>query len=115
MLLVKRCWYIDGQKMKAQKQKADADRAGKEVSEYAKAFLDENLNYAVEWTGTCKVTELDLFFNLLVYSTKATYESCYKLFDTYTKSAADDFMTRLEWLDMCKRVPFKLTEPMQDS
>jgi hypothetical protein len=115
LLLLKRCFYIETQKAKAKQQEADANAVGRTVSAHAKEFLDDDIDYAADWTGKCKVTEFDLFFNLLVYSVKPLYTSCEKLFDKFTTTAQDSIMTRAEWSELCKRVPFKLKVDIQEA
>lgn len=65
------------------------------------------------------VSDVDLYFNLLVFSTKPLCKSCKQLFQQSHAGAEgkhdeDKVMSRQEWRDFCNRAPVTLPKDIQE-
>jgi hypothetical protein len=109
LLLLKRCMYVEMHKKDLKDHK--------DLKEIKKESGDQ-----YEFRGICKVTDIDLYFCLLVYSLKPLYPSCWSLFDKFTNEndsrrsgLKDDILFRNEWDELLKRAPFKLERDTQEA
>eukprot|EP00928_Gymnodinium_smaydae_P010306 TRINITY_DN13872_c0_g1_i1.p1 TRINITY_DN13872_c0_g1~~TRINITY_DN13872_c0_g1_i1.p1 ORF type:complete len:983 (-),score=246.39 TRINITY_DN13872_c0_g1_i1:58-3006(-) len=84
-------------------------------------FLSEDFTLA-DFDGKVTVTDTDLYFILLVYSTKPMFSTCQALFDKF-ESGADTkepsfegvYLDETEWSDFCKRAPVKIPDTIRGS
>uniref|UniRef100_A0A7S0ZQC4 Uncharacterized protein n=1 Tax=Noctiluca scintillans TaxID=2966 RepID=A0A7S0ZQC4_NOCSC len=69
------------------------------------------------WNDMVRITDLDLYFNLLVYNSKAMFSTCQTLFDNFEKGGDDrppDKMTRHEFEALCQAVLETVSEEIVD-
>mmetsp|Transcript_8102 Transcript_8102/g.23210 ORF Transcript_8102/g.23210 Transcript_8102/m.23210 type:complete len:970 (+) Transcript_8102:2-2911(+) len=111
MLLRKKLMYISSMVRAAKDKKKKAESVGAELPEKDKRFLDENFK-AANYDETIPTQEVDLSFNLLVYSMKPMFNSCQTMFDKYQDST-EEVMTYKEWMTMCSRAPVRLPDNAQ--
>lgn len=96
LLLLKKTLYVQ---QRVRQLKAQSD-AGQQVPESQKHMLTEDF-VSDHFHDKIPVSDLDLYFNLMVYSTKPMLSTCEQLFDQFT---AGKEMTHEEWADMCSTV-----------
>lgn len=80
--------------------------------------LDKSLHPFLEadpsaYTGPVYVTQLDLYFCLLVFSTKPLYQSCFDLWDRF-ENHGKPYLDKRAWFDLCERVPIKMPEEIRE-
>eukprot|EP00929_Paragymnodinium_shiwhaense_P038990 TRINITY_DN20518_c0_g1_i1.p1 TRINITY_DN20518_c0_g1~~TRINITY_DN20518_c0_g1_i1.p1 ORF type:complete len:1014 (-),score=268.59 TRINITY_DN20518_c0_g1_i1:62-3103(-) len=109
LLLLKKSHFVARQKKAAEAQIKDG-----KVPPHLQKFVSPDFK-VMQYNGPVLVSDVDLFFNLLVYSTKPMFSSGQALFDKF--SASEDpnpYLTHEEWSNFCVRVPLKLPEDIQD-
>mmetsp|Transcript_7096 Transcript_7096/g.15284 ORF Transcript_7096/g.15284 Transcript_7096/m.15284 type:complete len:987 (-) Transcript_7096:113-3073(-) len=116
LLLLKKSTYINNAKKLAMRKAAEAQALNKELPAHFKEILDP-LVTAATFHGKVLVTDVDLYFILLVFSTKPLFITCNSLFDKFEhrdgKQHNDLHLTRAEWANLCQRVPVTLPEEVQ--
>lgn len=107
LLIIKKNVYFQSQVSLAK----DAEKNGgiENVPKNLKKFLDPTYD-VTKWHGVSRVTDLDLYFNLLVYSTKPLYSSCWILFDKY-ETEDKGYLNKEEWNEFVSSSPVLLEDP----
>eukprot|EP00927_Polykrikos_kofoidii_P071057 TRINITY_DN67392_c0_g1_i1.p1 TRINITY_DN67392_c0_g1~~TRINITY_DN67392_c0_g1_i1.p1 ORF type:complete len:999 (+),score=156.69 TRINITY_DN67392_c0_g1_i1:175-3171(+) len=77
------------------------------VPEHLREFLVEGFNPG-EWNGKVSVTDLDLYFNLMVMSTKPMFSTCATLFDKF-ENDNKGYLNRTEWSECCVSIAISLS------
>lgn len=119
LLLMKKNLFVQSQKKIAHIKEDEVKKNGGSVPKYLQPFLEENYD-VTKYHSMVRVTDLDLYFNLLVFSTKPMLTTCHLLFDKFqiapNHQMADGnmYMDRGEWTNLCARVPVKLPETIQE-
>lgn len=107
LLIIKTNTYFENTRRMALKR---AEKLGDgNVPASLKRFLDPNFTVS-QWHEPVRVTDLDLYFNLLVYSTKPMFSSCEILFDRF-ETEDKGYLNREEWEELCLTVPVLLEDP----
>jgi hypothetical protein len=109
ILIIKRNMYFQSQKVMAKKAYDSAGQNKSSVPKTLQKFLDDDYDIS-KWNGIARVTDLDLYFNLLVYSTKPQYSTCATLFDRFEM---DDkgYLDKSEWNEFLLFSPIELSNP----
>lgn len=112
LLLLKKTMFVESQKKVAKEKK----EAGGEVPKHLKQFLEEGFD-VTKYHAVVRVSDLDLYFNLLVFSTKPMLSTAHFLFDKFTSEKKTPeghlYMDSAEWANFCTRVPVKLPDKIQ--
>jgi len=106
LLIIKTNMYFESQKENA--RRAEKSMGAGNLPKPYKQFLDPNFDIS-QWHESVRVTNLDLYFNLLVYSTKPLFSSCAVLFDRF-ECEGKDYLSREEWNELCLCVPILLDD-----
>lgn len=110
LLLLKRQMYFDRQ-MKAAKEarsKSKKDSIPKSLEEFQQDLTVDR------WNGKARVTDVDLYFNLLVFNTKPQFSTCQVLWDKWVELRPDKpYMSKEEWNDLCEGVEVSLPEDVR--
>lgn len=118
LLLLKKNHFVEDQKKLAHAKEAEAKKHGGSVPKQLQIFLEDGFD-VTKFHSVVRVTDLDLYFNLLVFSTKPMLTTCHLLFDKYQTAPNHEtedgqmYMDRQEWSSLCSRVPVKLPEQIQ--
>lgn len=106
LLIIKKNLYFQSQVALAQ----EAKKLGEDnVPANMKKFLDPKFDVS-KWYGVSHVTDLDLYFNLVVYSTRPLFSNCFTLFDKFEKEVKG-YLTKDEWTDFVMWCPVLLQDP----
>merc|ERR1719316_283464 len=123
LLLLKKSHFVESQKKLAvQKDEESKKPGGAAMPKFLHQFLDPDLN-VTQYHSMVRVSDLDLYFNLLVFSTKPIKKTCHLLFDQFQtapnhvlfEDTEDEqlYMDRGEWNNFLARVDVKLPESIQ--
>eukprot|EP00929_Paragymnodinium_shiwhaense_P042467 TRINITY_DN21973_c0_g1_i1.p1 TRINITY_DN21973_c0_g1~~TRINITY_DN21973_c0_g1_i1.p1 ORF type:complete len:1008 (-),score=276.40 TRINITY_DN21973_c0_g1_i1:131-3154(-) len=66
-----------------------------------------------QYSGKINVTDLDLYFNFLVWTTKPMFSSCQVLYDKF-ELGDKGYMTKSEWYSFCDFMPVQIIEIIRD-
>lgn len=111
LLIIKKNTYFQSQIALAEEM-AKGPGGKENVPKSLKEFLDPNFDVS-KWHGVSHVTDLDLYFNLLVYSTKPLFSTAYTLFDKYETAnlPGKDYLSKDEWDEFVMASPILLDDP----
>lgn len=98
LLLLKKESYVQNKI----EQLKEMQRNNQEVPANLKKLTEEGYN-PDKYAEKIPVSDLDLYFNLMVYSTKHLFSRCDLLFDQYS-AGENDFMVHEEWVELCSSV-----------
>lgn len=104
MLVLKRTLFVQSQIQLAMtliKEQPDL-----ELPEHLQDVLGRDFD-VTKFTGKVHITDLDLYFNLLVFVTKPMFSSVFILWDKF-EMGDKGYMEKSEWENLCNRVPVKL-------
>lgn len=107
LLIIKKNLYFQSQVALA-KAARDGPGGDSAVPNNLKKFLDPSFDVS-KWHGVSRVTDLDLYFNLLVYSTKPLFSSCYTLFDKF-ETEDKGYLNKDEWNEFLTCSPVLLED-----
>lgn len=107
LLIIKCNMYFENQRQAAIAARDSMGEAN--VPKSLSRFLDKNFDVS-QWHEKVHVTDLDLYFNLLVYSTKPMFSSAAILFDRF-ETEDKGYLNREEWNELCLCVPILLDDP----
>mmetsp|Transcript_46379 Transcript_46379/g.132722 ORF Transcript_46379/g.132722 Transcript_46379/m.132722 type:complete len:976 (+) Transcript_46379:105-3032(+) len=122
LLLRKKSMYIENQIKVARDMQRKAHQFHTAVPAHMQEFLGtpDKPFESVRYSGKIPVTDLDLYFNLLVFSTRPMFSSVQMLFDKFHTEASsssritDASLSNQEWNNLCNRVPVKLPQDVKD-
>jgi Leucine-rich repeat (LRR) protein len=112
LLLVKRQMFVERLKGLAKAYFEKENQNASLVPERLQEFLDPHFT-APMFKGKVQVTNLDLYMNLLVMSTKHMFSTCHLLFDKF-EIGDKGFMSKDEWGEFCMCLPIQIDEPVQE-
>jgi len=113
LLVIKRNTYIEAQRKVAlaKRREAAARGGGASVPPSLEIFLRDD--YKTAFHGLVPVTDLDVYFSLLVFTMKPGFASVYTLWTKY-EDGDKGHMTRQEWNEFCMCVPISMSDGIRD-
>jgi hypothetical protein len=106
LLIIKKNLYFRNQVALAKTAKESGEE---NVPTTLRKFLDPGFDVS-KWHGVSRVTDLDLYFNLLVYSTRPLFSTCYTLFDKF-ETEEKGYLNKDEWNEFVMCSPVLLEDP----
>jgi len=117
MLLTKKLMFVNFLRMDALKTKQEYSRQGKELPEALNELVSPSFD-PTTYRGKCQIRRIDLYFCLLVYSTRAMCHRCETLFNLITElkqqqkaKERDNYFKRGKWHAFLNKCP--ITMPAQ--
>eukprot|EP00931_Biecheleriopsis_adriatica_P043960 TRINITY_DN25120_c1_g1_i1.p1 TRINITY_DN25120_c1_g1~~TRINITY_DN25120_c1_g1_i1.p1 ORF type:complete len:1080 (-),score=232.11 TRINITY_DN25120_c1_g1_i1:65-3304(-) len=114
LLLRKKTSYVRKIKLFAKSLENSAGSIDKATEATLRPNIREMLEVDFDaslFSGKIDVQDIDIYFSLLVYGSKASFSSIHALWDKY-ETGEKGFMTKDEWMNLCTRVATKLPEPI---
>jgi len=107
LLLLKKNMFLHSQRRLAE----EVLEGGDAVPDNLKLFLEPD--YMDKFHGIVPVRDLDIYFNLLVFSMKTQFPSCQQLFIKF-EDGDKGYLTQEEWGEFCLVVPIYVEDAIKD-